>query len=390
MSRKRFPAITTAHPLRAIQSGWPRRFKEFPMIVPDHQWIQIKRRSYNTVRTLIHRNLAQPSDCLLSGVQDAGTWKLTAQAEVAILSDECLSIAGQAVAAQLSHLPMHIYRSLVAGSAMFTQYEGLDALYRQVRQPLEGWNAAEFARLLEETVRAGRRPDGQPRLVVPTTYTAQWRSDQIYLRQSTKGDWFLALIFDAQYLPGPRHAVPVPVGLDLGLNPLTVACTGAGELQTFHSCTLDHLWEVTRLNLTSRAQSLLERLAYASGREDAQQVIAYLNWRASRVYAEKLRLHGMNLGYVQEARALAIHDHHFSHLPQSMYAAGMFFKRVPPYYTSQRCAYCYTQANTEVYGNRHGHLLTCHNCKQTFNCHEVAAWNVLITGEELYSSVRRR
>ncbi|WP_161883648.1 hypothetical protein [Deinococcus alpinitundrae] len=243
------------------------------MTTPDHQWIQIKRRSYATVRNLAHGSFAQPSARLLSGVKTTETWQLTAHAEVIILSDECLSIAGQLVAAQLSHLPTHTYRSLVAGSASFTQYEGLDALYQQVRQPPEGWNPAKFARLLEDTVRAGRRPDVQPRLVVPTTYTAQWRSDQIYLRQNAKGDWFLGLMFDAQHLPGRRHAAPVPVGLDLGLNPLTVACTGAGgETQTFSSSSIEHLREVTRLDLTPGAQDLLAQMAYAGGREDAQQV----------------------------------------------------------------------------------------------------------------------
>ncbi|AZI45063.1 hypothetical protein EHF33_19445 (plasmid) [Deinococcus psychrotolerans] len=97
---------------------------------------------------------------------------------------------------------------------------------------------------------------------------------------------------------------------------------------------------MTSLGLSHEAQELLAQMVYASGREDAQQVIAYLNWQASRMYAKKLKMHGMNLGYVQKARKTAIHNHHFSHLPQAMYAAGICFKRVPPYYTSQRCPYC--------------------------------------------------
>ena len=73
----------------------------------------------------------------------------------------------------------------------------------------------------------------------------------------------------------------------------------------------------------------------------------------------------MNLGYVQKARATAIHDHHFSDLPQSMYAAGIVFKRVPPYYTSQRCARCYVATGAEIHGKRQGHRLNCPRCKKS-------------------------
>jgi len=360
----------------------------------NHHWVQIAHSSYAIIQQLVQSGLARPTDRPLCGVGNAGTWELTAQAEVRIVSDECLTIAGRLVVAQLNHLPAHTYRALVAGSPMFTQYEGLETLYQQIRQPLEGWNPGTFVTLLEETVKNGRRPDLQPRLVVtPEAYTAQWCSTQVYLRQNSKGDWFLALIFDVQHSLGQRHAAPVPMGLDLGLNPMTVACTAAGEYQTFRSVSLDHLRTVPRLDLTSEAQGLLADLAYSSGREDAQQVTEYLNWRASRVYAEDLRLHGMSDSYIQKARISAIHDHHFSHLPQYMHAAGRFFKRVPPHFTSRRCASCYTQSGVDVNGTRHGknmERLTCPRCHQTYNCHEVASWNIAIIGEERHGPARRR
>ncbi|GAA4013108.1 hypothetical protein GCM10022631_25980 [Deinococcus rubellus] len=351
----------------------------------DHQWIQISNTSATTICELIRTGHAQPSQRKLSGIQGSGTWQLTAQADVTILSDEHLLIAGQLVKAQLSHLSTHTYRSLILGSTLFTQYPDIDELYRQVRQPPEGWNAASFAQQLEQTVRAGRQPDLQPRLVVtPTTYTARWKPGQIYLRKTKKGLWFLALCFDVRHIPGRRHPAPVPIGLDLGLQPMTVACTGPGKFRTFKTSSLKHLRAVTRCGLTSQARDLLAKLAYASGREDAQQIIAYLNWRGSRVYAEKLELYGMNGGYIQTSRDLGIQDHHFAHLPQFMRAAGHLFKRPPAYYTSQHCAYCYVNDGVSRYGDRQGDQLRCHHCKQTYNCHEVASWNIRIIGEEEY------
>jgi hypothetical protein len=353
--------------------------------MPDHNWIQVHKRSYDVLSVLVRSGFALPNHRQLCGVADAGTWRITAPADLTILSDESLSIAGHVVYAQLGRLPTHTYQALVAGSPSFTQYDGLDDLYQSVRQPQEGFNPAVFKRQLEESVRAGRRPDLQPRLVVtPTTYAARWRPDGVYLRLDQNGNWFLALMFDVQHHPGRRHAVPVPVGLDLGWRPMTVAHTGAGESRTFNSSDLRHLRSVAHSDLTPEARRLLATLAYASGREDAQAVIAYLNWRANRVYAERLTLHRMQSGYVQRARATAIHDHHFSHLPQFMFAAKLLFRRVPSYYTSQRCSSCYEKDGVTVHGDRQGDFLTCHRCHRTYGSHQVAAHNVCLEGEERY------
>ena len=353
--------------------------------MPEHNWIQIHKRSYAVLSALVHSGLALRNYSELCGVDNAGTWRITAQADLTILSDESLSIAGRVVYARPGRLPAHAYRALVAGSPSFTQYGGLDNLYQDVRQPQEGFTPAAFKRQLEDSVRAGRRPDQQPRLVVtPTTYAARWRPDKVYLRLHENGNWFLALVFDVQHRPGKRHAVPVPVGLDLGSRPLTVAYTGAGESRTFNASDLTHLRSVTRSDLTQEARRLLATLAYASGREDTQAVVAYLNWRASRVYAEHINLHGMHPGYVQRARATAIHDHHFSHLPQFMFAADHRFKRVPSHYTSRRCSSCYEKDGVTVYGDRQGDFLTCHRCHRTYNSHQVAAHNVYLEGEERY------
>jgi hypothetical protein len=193
-------------------------------------------------------------------------------------------------------------------------------------------------------------------------------------------------MFDVQHHPGRQHAAPVPVGLDLGLRPLSVAYTGAGESRTFNASDLTHLRSVAHSDLTPAARRLLATLSYASGREDAQAVIAYLNWRANRVYAERLELHGMRLGYIQRARATAIHDHHFSHLPQFMFAAKCLFRRVPPQYTSQRCSTCYEKDGVTVHGDRQGDFLTCPRCHRTYNSHHVAAHNVYLEGEERYGA----
>ena len=242
------------------------------MTVTDHHWIQIKKISYATVRNLPHAASPSPATDHSMASRTAETWQLTAQAEVMILSDEMLSIAGQLVTAQLSRLPTpHLPRAHRRIGLCLRSMKVLEALYRQVRQPPEGWNPAEFARLLEETVRAGRRPDVQPRLVANSAlYTAQWQADQIYLRQNKCGDWFLGMIFDVQHVPGRRHCSPDTGRSGPRSEPLTVACTGAGEFQTFPLSSLEHLRDVTRCGLTPEAQDLLAQMAYASGRADTR------------------------------------------------------------------------------------------------------------------------
>jgi hypothetical protein len=353
----------------------------------EHSWVQIKTQSYSLIRQLVQSALAQPVDVekrkSLCGTSDKGTWMLKPGTEVEALSDAHLRIAGQVITVELNRLPAHMYRALVASSSTFAQYDNLDTLYQQVRQSIGGWHQGTFVQLLEETVRAGRRPDPQPHLVVPSTYTARWQSPEIYLRVNDYGHWFVALNFTVGHISVPRHAAPVPIGLDVGLHPLTVAYTAAGETMTFGACDLRHMWKIELKQLSPAAQTLLNQLVYASGREDTHPIIDYLNWRGSRVYAEKLRLGDMNDSYVHKARRLAIHDYHFSHLPQFMYAAHIRFRRVPSWNTSRRCAACYVRFGVKIYGQRQGSRMTCPDCGQTYNVHENAARNVLITGEEL-------
>jgi hypothetical protein len=128
--------------------------------MPDHNWVQIHRRSYDVLSVLVRSKFALPNYRQLCGVGDAGTWRITAQADLTILSDESMSVAGRVVYAQLGRLPTHTYRALVADSPSFTQYEGLDDLYQGVRQPQTGFNPAAFKRPRRAATRSAATSGG--------------------------------------------------------------------------------------------------------------------------------------------------------------------------------------------------------------------------------------
>lgn len=356
------------------------------MTIPniDRHWIQIKKASYDTVATITQQPQSTRADHLTCGPRGVATWRLSSSAEIEVLNDEQLTIDGQTVHAEVNHLPAHVYRALVQASPAFTQYQDIDHLYQQIRNGKQKWDTAQFTRSLEEIAQEGRRPDQVPHLVsTPRTYSATWHPEEVLLRVNKAGDWFAALTFTASFQRLSRSITPVTVGLDLGLNPLTVAYTSLGESHTFSPTDLSHLDQVAGSRLSPAAQKILQHLTYASGREDAEKIIGWLNHHASRVFAERLSHRAMNANFIQQARNLAIHDHHFSALSQYLYTSRIPFRRVASYSTSQLCACCFEKEGLEVRGELGFNTFTCPRCKTVRCRHENAAHNVMLRGLNL-------
>ncbi|WP_216328074.1 zinc ribbon domain-containing protein [Deinococcus aestuarii] len=351
---------------------------------PDRYWVQIKTPSYPAVRRLTRRLQPLAGGHTLCGPVTEAVWQVRPTTELLVLSDEELRIDGEVLHAELNHLPTHAYCALVAGSPEFSQYGHLGPLYDLVRRPAGTWTVTSFTALLEETVRAGRTGDREPRLVVPPrTYAAEWWPGETYLGLTPRGHWMLALTFRASYRPAGRTRVKVAVGLDLGLDPLTVAYDRTGESRIFPPTSLEHLRSLGRVTLSAPARRLLHHLVYASGRQDAERVIGFLNCTASHVYAERLTHRGMSPGFVHTARERAVHDHHFSHLSQLLHTSGVVFRRVPAAYTSVTCARCLERDGVEVRGRREGRRFSCPRCRRTVHADVNAGHNVLLRGLRL-------
>lgn len=345
----------------------------------DLYWVQIKTPSYPTVHLLTRQLPPLAQGKPLCGPRMEAVWEVHSKTEIDVLSDEHLCIDGQLLHAELNHLPTHAYRALVEAAPKFTQYGDLDALYEIVRQP--GRDPSQFVHLLEATVRAGRVENRVPRsVVVPQTYFAEWQPRATYLGRTSQAHWFLALSFRTWYRPAVPSPTKVKVGLDLGLAPMTTAYDSSGNIRTFHPTSLEHLRALGGVALSAPARRLLHDLVYSSGRQDAERIVAFLNVSASHVFAETLRQQGMNRDFVHTARALAIHDHHYSHMRQMFNTSGVFFARVPSAYTSVICAACLEREGVEVRGHRKGGRFFCPRCRQSYPDHGNAGHNLLIRG----------
>lgn len=353
-------------------------------IRPDRYWLQVSRAAYPLVEPLLRQAVRVSLE--LRGPTGIDTYLLDPRLDVTALADDALAVGHTVLSAQLNHLPTHAYRGLVGQSPGFQQYPDLPGLYTQVRggQPLD---ALAFTRRLEEIVAAGRQIMPEPCLVVtPSTFRAQWWPHETYLRRSVKGDWFICLTFEALYVPSGVQRPRAPIGLDLGLNPLTVAFSTEADVRTFTPTSLGHLRVLSSgPPLSAPAAQLLRDLTYASGRQDAERVIAYLIHCASRVHAEVIRLQDMSPGFVFPARDRAVSDHHFSSLSQYLYAAHIPFQRVSSGYTSRLCPMCRERFGRRVEGRRNGHRFQCLECGATGNAHVIAAHNILLRGEAAWA-----
>lgn len=191
----------------------------------------------------------------------------------------------------------------------------------------------------------------------------------------------LGLSYAVSYRPPPSMVRRVAVGLDLGIDPLTVAYTDADDTVTFRPTSLGHLRQLPKLS--PDAQVLLEDLVYASGRADAERIIAWLNYHAHTVYAEHLQHRGMSANWIHRGRDLAIHDHHYSALSQYLNASGVEFRRVAAHHTSTICAHCWARRGQVIHGVRSGSGFRCAACGCACDAHTNAAHNVLLRGQQL-------
>lgn len=346
----------------------------------DRYFVQVKDASYDAVEALIGR-AAHPTTQRLPGPRGVGTWRVKAGQELRPLSDHLIQIAGTPVAAELFHLPTHAYRALVASAPDFQQYTGLPTLYALWRDRTGAWDAGAVLEALRMTVQAGRVAGLAPQLVVqPKTFHATWCPDETYLRRIEGQHWMLVLSFLAHHTPIPMGLERQPIGLDLGLSPLAVMVTPRGAPRTFTLTALDRVDTIAANLLSSEEVDLLAVMTYASGRQDTEAIIAHLVHAGSVVYAEKLRLKGMENSFIGKARFHAVHDYHFSALSQMLYTAGVRFQRVPSKHTSVICAACFEATGTEVLGRRDGAAFTCPVCRKTVGSHANAAKNVLLRG----------
>lgn len=350
---------------------------------PDLNWVPVKATSYSTIDQLIRQNLLKPSNATLSGPKGVRTLQVSTDADIQATSDQSITIAAQELIADVYRQPTHAYRALLEASPDFRQYPDLEHLYLLVRQK-PYWNQQEVTEELARLTRAGRQPLREPQLVAtPTTYQAAWCTSETYLRQLSNGHWFLGLTYRVTYRPAQQALHKVKVGLDLGMAPRTAAYTSNGEGKLFEPTDIAPASDLVESGrLPQDQKELLTQLLYTSGREDAEKVVAWLNYYASRVTAEKLTHNRMNDRFIFVGRDHAIHDHHFSALSQYLNAARMDFLRVDPAGTSQECGHCLQQTGKVVRGHRWRDVFTCPVCGVTRNAHENAAHMVLLRGEQ--------
>ncbi|WP_104992421.1 zinc ribbon domain-containing protein [Deinococcus sp. NW-56] len=346
---------------------------------PDLHWVQIRHSSYSRLGPLVQAGALQPYLGRLSGFPGAQIWRV--DSPLTVQSDHQCSIAGVPLQAALHHQPSHAYCAMVAASPHFTQYAGTGELSRLLRSH-DDWDPGGFAHALEATVRQGRVPLPRPALAVPpTTYLTYWLPERSFVSRLSNGHYMLGLSYTVRYVPPPGLARRSAVGLDLGIDPLTVAHTDTGATRYFRPTSLRHVRQLPWLS--ADAQMLLRDLIYASGRLDAEGIVAWLNFHAHTVYAERINHMGMSTHWIHSGRDRAIHDHHFSALSQYLFASGVDFRRVAPHHTSTLCAPCFEHQGRVVYGLRAGDRFRCPACGADLDAHANAAHNVLLRGQML-------
>lgn len=343
---------------------------------PDRYVVPISRRSYTVIQQLIEQgklvNLPRPSDEKsdpIKGIRAAATYSFTTDTTIHAADAHHLNVNDQSVITDLYKMPSYAYSALVQGSPEFRELPGIEELLSRARTP--NADPQQLQQLLEQVVSTGLQRDPLPRLIKTSQqFSAVWLPDQTLVHRTAKNDFFLTLTFNTRFQRQFRSPTPEPIAIDLGLQPMTSALHSGGVQQVFHSTPLT-LPE--RYTLSTAAQQLHDRLLYASGRLDAEGVIAYLLYHASEVVAEKLRQDGMDRSYVLTARDRAIQDHHYAALPQYLNAARLSLHRLPAGYTSTECPQCHHVSGA----NRQGSHFQCRSCGHISDAHLVACQNLL-------------
>lgn len=345
---------------------------------PERHTIQIDRTAYPALYDLIRQRLLLRIDRLpqgqdpLTGVRSLHSYRLADPTEFQLLDDTTARIGPVEITAAYSHLPSPAYQALTHAADAFRQYVGLPELLAAARTP--GRTPAQVQRLIEAAVQQGRQP-GQTGLYVPSQqFQSEWIPDEILVHR-TETEFFLSLSFRTSFQRLSRARVTTRIGLDLGLDPRSVAAHEDGTVHTFRPTAL--AIPATH-SLTPEARQLLNQLLYASGRQDAEQVLAYLTHRAHHVYAERLTHRAMSRRFVYRARDRAIHDYQFSWLSQLLNVAGIGFTRVDPAGTSTTCPQ--PDCRHRHADNRRGRAFLCRACGYRGDADAVGASNVLTRG----------
>jgi hypothetical protein len=347
---------------------------------PDRHTLQIDRASYDRCERLVRSGslIVQPRpDCdaydALQGVNAAVTYAVSPNTAFQVLHDEAVRIGDEVVYARLSRLPTIAYRALVRGAPEFAQYPGLQALFGRLRagQISERW----FRHELEGIVRQGRRLDPTPTLVTqPRTLRSHWLPQEVFLFKNAADDWFISMSFRTTAQPRTPNPSRRPFGLDLGLHPVTVLSDG----QQDYFFTLTDLPFLRLDSLSPAARALYDQLMYASGRADLDQVLVVLMHEASAVFAEKLTHRGMSAGFIHDGRRRAVHDYHFSWLPQYANAVRLPFERLGAAWSSQTCSVCGAQSHCSRKGDQFVCLAV--SCQTSLNAHANSAREMLQRG----------
>ncbi|GAA5502702.1 hypothetical protein Dxin01_02446 [Deinococcus xinjiangensis] len=343
---------------------------------PDRYDTLVRRSSYPAVQKLIAggtlRPVVRPSnekDDPIKGVRAVATYTLTPGTMIQAADPHHLMINDKAVEADLYKLPSHAYIGLVSASPRFVDLPGVTKALEIVRK---GETPPQQVKaFLEQVAHQSLQIDLVPRLVKSTQqFTAFWQPGQTLIHRTAKGDFFVTLQFKVQFRALFQATHREPIAVDVGLHPLTTALHQSGNQRQFCTTSLtlpDHR------NLTLAARRLYDRLIYSSGRQDCEQVVAYLVQRASVVIAEHLRLNDMDRGYIEKSRARAIQDHHFAALSQYLNAARIPLDREDSGYTSIECPKCRHVDRA----NRKGRTFECRKCGHTEDAHLVACRNLL-------------
>lgn len=345
---------------------------------PERHTIQIDRASYPALYELIRQRLLLRIDRLpqgqdpLTGVRSHTSYRLSAPDAFQLLDDTTARIGPVEITAAFSHLPSPAYQALTQAAPAFRQYVGLPELLAAARTP--GQTPTQVRRLIDAAVQQGRQP-GQPGLYVPSQqFQSEWLADEVLVHQ-TETEYFLSLSFHTRFQRLSRARVTTRVGLDLGLNPRSVAAHEDGSVQSFRPTLLT---VPSPRSLSPRGRALRRQVLYASGRQDAERILAYLTHRAHHVYAERLTHRAMSKSFVYRARDRAVHDFHFSWLSQFLNIASLPFTRIDPAGTSTTCPQ--PDCRHQHADNRRGRAFLCRACGYRGDADAVAAHNIVTWG----------
>ena len=346
---------------------------------PDLHNLQISSASYHAIYQLIAEGQLIPidrapeSDNAIKGLNGAQQYVLARGCQLEIRSDTACVIGGLPLQANLYTLPSPAYHAIVRANP-FAQYPGLAELRATLRSSTTGAlaglrRAVQQGRQLDQTVAVARESAQFVSTWLPERSVIQLKE----LSGRPEPDMFLTLAFRTVFTGvfAPRRQAAM--GLDVGLQPHTVVARDDGQMKHFHLSTLVRL---PIDSLSSAEHELYQILQYAQGREDSEEVVAYLIGHASHIYVEALEHRGMSLKYIARSRRLALQDAFFSHLSQYANAAHIPFTRVDASYTST------TYPNCKARGSRHSNTFRCPVCGLQRNAHEVGAANVLARGLE--------